>query len=763
MAIDSTPSEVLPMLQRLSRSCYRRRRTVLGIWLVVFAGLFGLNSAMGGEFLDEFDIPGSDSQDAVDLLEAHGFSSRAGFSGQLVFRAHDINDPAVRHGMERLFDDMRGVIAPGEIISPYTEAGVRQINDSGTIAYAEINLADRDSDEYAEVGEAARDLVEGTGLAGTQIELGGDIFIEAPEFSSEGIGFLAAIVILLVAFGSVLAMGLPIITAIFGIVTGIAIVGLTANAITMPSFSNQAVAMIGIGVGIDYALFIVSRYREGLHAGLPPEEATVRSIDTAGRAVLFAGCTVIIAILGLFVMGLAFTRGLAVGVSIGVLTTMVASVTLLPAVLGFVGRNIDRLGLPHRARADASGHRSVWHRWSRVVQHRARPALVLGTALLVLLAVPLFGIRLGFGDAGNRPTSDTTRRAYDLIGEGFGPGANGPLLLAARTPGGPSDLHALQGLSDELNGTTGVASASPPIPNERGDAAIIHLQPTTSPQDEATEQLVHRLREQVVPRALAATDLTVEVGGATAAAVDFSEYTGERLGWLIAAVLVLSFLLLTVVFRSLLVPLKAVVMNLLSVGAAYGVLVAVFQWGWGGGLIGLGKEGPIDAWVPMMLFAVIFGLSMDYEVFLLSRMREHYDRTHDNATAVADGLASTARLITAAAAIMFCVFAAFLLGQDRGLKMFGLGLATAVLLDATVVRLVLVPATMELLGDRNWWLPRWLQRILPRLDIDHPAELVRNAIDEHQGADTDPAEALAATFDAAPEATVPFRHDWRRG
>jgi RND superfamily putative drug exporter len=515
-------------------------------------------------------------------------------------------------------------------------------------------------------------------------------------------------------------MGLPIVTALFGVVTGIAIVGLAANGVTMPSFSGQAVAMIGIGVGIDYALFIVTRYREGLHAGLDPEAATVQAIDTAGRAVLFAGGTVIIAIMGLFVIGLAYLRGLAVGVSIGVLTTMVASVTLLPAVLGFVGRNIDKLGLPRRRRAAAAGaeRRSGWYRWSRIVQRRPWPALVAGTVLLLGLAAPLVAMRLGNGDAGNRPTSDTTRRAYDLIDEGFGPGANGPLLLAAETPGGPSDLPALQALSDRLNRTRGVALASPPIPNRGGDAAIIRVQPTTSPQDEATADLVHRLRDDVVPRATAGTGLSVEVGGATAAVIDFSEYTGARLPWFIAAVLALSFLLLTVVFRSLLVPLKAVVMNLLSVGAAYGVLVAIFQWGWGAGLIGVGKEGPIDAWVPVMLFAVVFGLSMDYEVFLLSRIREAYDRTGDNATAVADGLATTARVITAAASIMFCVFAAFVLGDQRALKLIGVGLATAVLLDATVVRLMLVPATMELLGDRNWWLPRRLHRLLPHLNLD---------------------------------------------
>ena len=712
------------MLQRLTRWCHRRRWAVLGSWVALLVGLFALNSAVGGKFLDDFDLPGSESQEAVDVMEQHGFTTRAGFSGQLVFRADDVNAPAVRAGMERLFAEMERVIAPGEIVSPYTEAGVGNITPDGKIAYAEVNLTDRDSDQYTKVGEEARALVDRTEVAGTQIELGGDVFIEPSEFSSEGIGFVAAIVILLIAFGSVLAMGLPIMTAIFGVATGIAIVGLVANTITMPSFSNQGVAMIGIGVGIDYALFIVTRYREGLHAGLEPEDATVRSMATAGRAVLVAGSTVMIAILGLFVIGLAFTRGLAVGVSIGVLMTMLASVTLLPAVLGFVGRNIDKLGLPHRTRGAGSPQRSVWYRWSRVVQHRPRSALIAGALLLVVLAIPLVGIRLGFGDAGNRPTSDTTRRAYDLVAEGFGPGANGPLLLAAQTPGGSSDLAALGALSDELNRTAGVAFASPPIASQQGDAAIIRVQPTTSPQDAATEDLVHRLRDDVVPQAVTGTELAVKVGGATAAVIDFSQYNAQRLPWLIATVLVLSFLLLTVVFRSLLVPLKAVVMNLLTVGAAYGVLVAVFQWGWGASLIDLGKEGPIDAWVPMMLFAVIFGLSMDYEVFLLSRIREAYDRTHDNASAVADGLAATARLITAAAAIMFCVFGAFLLGDNRGLQMFGLGLATAVLLDATVVRLVLVPATMELLGDRNWWLPRWLQRILPHVNIEDTAEPV---------------------------------------
>ena len=631
--------------------------------------------------------------------------------------------------MEALFDQIAEVTAPSELVSPYSEEGAHQISregpEAGKIAYAEVNLADRDSDELVDIGKQARELVADADVPpGVQVELGGDIAFEQPEFSSEAIGFIAALIILLIAFGSLLAAGLPLITAIFGIVTGIAIVGLAVNVIGMPSFSNQAVAMIGIGVGIDYALFIVTRYREGLADGMTPECAVMRALDTAGRAVLFAGCTVIIAILGLFTIGLDLIRGLAVGISIGVLMTLLAALTLLPAILGFVGANIDKFGLPHRRRAERAGRQSFWYRWSRVIQRRPWPALLASAAVLLLLTIPLFGLRLGFGDAGNQPTDQTVRRAYDLMSEGFGPGANGPLLLAAETPGGESDLRVLAGLSRELNQTEGVVFATEPIPNDSGDAAIIQVQPSTSPQDKETADLVNRLRDEVVPQAVEGTTAEVKVGGATAAVVDFARYTADRLPWFIGAVLLLSFLLLMVVFRSLLVPLKAVIMNLLSVGAAYGILVAVFQWGWGDSLLGVGREGPIEAWIPIMLFAVIFGLSMDYEVFLLSRIREEYDRTHDNATAVANGLAVTARVITAAAAIMFCVFISFVLGDDRSLKMFGFGLAMAVLLDATVVRLVLVPATMELLGDRNWWLPRWLDRILPVVHVEAEEEVV---------------------------------------
>jgi putative drug exporter of the RND superfamily len=411
-----------------------------------------------------------------------------------------------------------------------------------------------------------------------------------------------------------------------------------------------------------------------------------------------------------------------VGISLGVLMTMLAALTLLPALLGFVGQRIDRFGLPHRRRDQHAYQRSVWYRWSRLIQRRPWPALLIGVVALLAVVAPVFSLRLGFGDAGNRPTSDTTRRAYDLLTEGFGPGFNGPLLLVAQTPGGGADQATLTRLVVTLRHTPGVAFASEPIRNQAGDAAIVQVVPTSAPQDQATNELVHQLRQQVIPAATGG-GVSVHVGGLTAAAMDFADYTAARLPWFVGTVLLLSFLLLMVVFRSVLVPLKAVVMNLLSISAAYGVVVAVFQWGWGASLIGVGKQGPVEAWAPMMLFAILFGLSMDYEVFLLSRIREEYDRGGDNAAAVANGLAATARVITAAAAIMVVVFAGFVLGVDRSIKLFGLGLAAAVLLDATVVRMVLVPATMQLLGDRNWWLPRWLDRILPTVHVDATEDL----------------------------------------
>jgi RND superfamily putative drug exporter len=525
----------------------------------------------------------------------------------------------------------------------------------------------------------------------------------------------------------VLAMGLPILVALFGIGIGVALVEMISRLVSTPNFAVELASMIGIGVGIDYALFIVTRYRQGLQEGLAPEPAVVRAIDTSGRAVVFAGTTVMISVLGLYLMGIAFVQGLAVGTSLTVALIMLASITLLPAVLGFAGRNIDKLSVPGRRTRETQSRQSFWFRWSRIVQRRPWPAFLATLAILGVLAVPLFSLRQGFSDAGGNPTSDTTRVAYDMLARGFGPGFNGPLTLAAEFPEGTHPA-ALDELVDALRTTPGVAAASGPTFSPAGGAAVIQVIPTSSPQAVQTTDLVTHLRDQVVPKVVERTPVVVHVGGLTAATIDVSNKLSSRLPLFIGAVLALSFLLLLAVFRSVLVPLKAVIMNLLSIGAAYGVIVAVFQWGWLGSLVGISKTGPIAPFIPMMMFAITFGLSMDYELFLLSRIREQYDRTHDNALAVADGLASTARVITAAALIMVIVFLSFVTGSEPTLKLFGLGLAAAIFIDATLVRMVLVPATMELLGDRNWWFPRWLDRITPRLhveatDVDLPDDL----------------------------------------
>jgi RND superfamily putative drug exporter len=555
-------------------------------------------------------------------------------------------------------------------------------------------------------------------------------------------------------------MGLPVGVALFGVGTGVFLLTLISHLTQMPDFTGLLAAMIGLGVGIDYALFIVTRYREGVHSGLDYQAATVTAIGTAGRAVLFAGVTVVISLLGMLLMGLPFVRGLAYGAAITVAMTMFASLTLLPALLGFARARVEitryrglmaavliavalfGLGLHLPAlsavafglavltilaslfmpvlrrevprRAPKPVRETIWYRWSRVVQHRPWPAALGGLAALLLLAVPVLSLRLGFSDEGNYPADTTTRKAYDLLARGFGPGFNGPLLVV-------SQLGDAAGVAEEvttaLQADDGVARVVPIAP-PGSPLTMWQVFPVSAPQDEATDRLVHRLRDDVLDPIEANQAVDLPLTGIVASNIDFADYIAKRLPLFFGGVLALSFLLLMSVFRSVLVPLKAVIVNLLSIGAAYGVVVAVFQWGWAKELVGIGQGGPIEAWVPMMMFAIVFGLSMDYEVFLLSRMREEYDRSGDNATAVADGLASTARVITAAAAIMVFVFGSFLLEADRSIKLFGVGLATAVLLDATVVRMLLVPATMELLGKVNWWLPAWLDRIIPRLEIE---------------------------------------------
>ena len=747
------------MLSRLARGCVRHKMIVVfGIWIPLFIATGAIASTVGSDFRTQMRLPSGEASDVFRLLETVS-KEEAGFDAQIVAKApQDMTDEQVKTQLTTLFeavDKIDGI----QVVSPYDPAVKgQQISPDGTIGFARLKVKSGTQEEFKVLSRQIRRLGERALAPHMQLEYGGQIFQNVEFPASEALGILAAIVILVLAFGSVLAMGLPIGTALVGLGLGTSIVGLASNLTEMPDFTSQMVAMIGLGVGIDYALFIVTRYREALKDGLSIEESIVEAIDTSGRAVIFAGITVIISLLGLWIMGLSFVRGLATGAAVGVLMMMIASITLLPALLAMAGHRVNvtsraaviALGLvvagslgaiitsdvtlllaglgmaavtytgsffikafrvPLAHREPKPIQEGFWYRWSRLIQRRPWPAFLVGVGVLVALTVPLLSIRLGFGDNGNAQPKETVRRAYDLLAEGFGPGSNGPLIVTLEGDAA-SDPVRLKQLTDAISATNDVQVAfGRPV---RADLALITVVPKGAPQDESTANLVKTLRDEVIP----ATGLHSRVGGFTAATQDFAYYLGKRLPLLIGAVLVLSFLLLMAVFRSLLVPLKAVIMNLLSIGAAYGVIVAVFQWGWGKNVIGVGKEGPIEAWAPMMLFAIVFGLSMDYEVFLLSRMKEEFDRTGDNGTAVADGLAATARVITAAALIMVCVFSAFVLGDNRQLKLFGLGLASAVFIDATVVRMLLVPATMELLGERNWWLPSWMDRLLPKIDVE---------------------------------------------
>jgi putative drug exporter of the RND superfamily len=710
------------LLYRLGRAAARRRRLVVLAWAAVALAVVVLGQASGGRTSDAFTVPGVESQRALDVLESD-FPAAAGTSAQLVFAAAGdgtLSDPAAAAAVDAAVADVAGQPDVGTVGELRRAPGDR-------VAYADVQY-DRPAED---IRDAAYRRLEAT-MAETndrgivRMELGGDLPTEAAQeepSGQEAIGILVAVVVLLVAFGSVIAMGLPIGLAIVGLVTSLGLITIVASFTDVNSVSPVLAAMIGLGVGIDYALFIVTRHRENLRLGMTVEEAAGRAIATSGSAVLFAGATVVIAISGLAIAGIpaVTVMGLMAGLTVAVMVAI--ALTLLPALLGFAGHRIDAIRLPGmRAGAGVTARESLWHRWGRQVAAHPWRYLVGGTLTLVLLAMPVFGMRLGMTDNGASPESMTTRRSYDLLADGFGPGLNGPLLLSVRLDGATVD--DLAPLEAAVAADPGVAAVAPAQPNEAGTAAVLRVVPTSSPQDGDTTDLVHRLRDDVIPRALGGVPgAEVYVGGQTAMFIDLSDQLSSRLPWFVGAVILLSVLLLTIVFRSIAVPLKAAAMNLLSIGAAYGIIVAVFQWGWLRGLVGVEEAVPIVSFMPMMLFAILFGLSMDYEVFLLTRVREEYVERGDNDAAVVEGLSATARVITSAALIMISVFAAFVLGDDPVIKMFGLGLASAVLIDATVVRIVLVPATMTLLGDWNWWLPRWLDRLLPSLDVDGGAGL----------------------------------------
>jgi putative drug exporter of the RND superfamily len=760
-------------LLKLARWSTTHRLYVAIGWVVLLIAVNAIAQSAGTEYSNNFTLPNSDAQRASDLLQ-RSFPAQAGDRDTIVYKVSSGNvlDPAVRARMEAMFSQVARLPHVTSVISPYADAAGKSISANRQIAFATVVFDEKANLLPVSAPERVVAVAQAAAKPGLEVELGGQA-IEAtkkPGFGiSTAVGLLAAIVILLLTFGSLIAMGLPILTALAGLGTGLGVIALFTHVVDTPNFSSELAAMIGLGVGIDYALFILTRFREAYATPgstfQNSRESVVRAIDTAGRAVLFAGSTVVIALLGMMLLGVDFLYGVAISASIGVLLVMLASLTLLPALLTLAGGRVAAGGRRARARARAAaqagesmttpvpvgngavGSGGMWMRWSAFVQRRPWTIAGLAALVMLLIAAPATALRLGSSDASNDPANQTTHKAYELLAQGFGEGFNGPLFVVAKVPNPQQEAAEngvltnaaesaqkarVQTLSAAIAATPGVVAVAPAKLNPAGDVATITVYPHSSPQAYATSQLVAQLREHVIPPVAKRTGMTVYVGGVTAGAVDFAAVLAHKLPLFIGVVVLLSALLLLVVFRSLVIPLQAAVMNLLSIGASLGVIVAIFQWGWFGSLMGT-QQGPIESFIPVMLFAIVFGLSMDYEVFLVSRMHERWTITRSNPRAVAEGLALTGRVVTAAAAIMVCVFLSFVLGEERVIKEFGLSLASAVFLDALVVRCMLLPATLHLIGRITWSLPSWLDRVIPRVSVEgtlphdedhggHPAE-----------------------------------------
>lgn len=689
----------------------RHRWTALALWVIVVAAITLGSTAAGSAYRNDFTLPGTDSQTATDLFEQHG-SDQAGDSIQIVFE-DTAGIESAKDRVEPMLAEVRRMPGIADVRSPFTDTSA--ISEDGTIAYASITLDGRTEEvpkeDVAEVIDVAQHISDDD----LRVEVGGEAARNAEDQAAptaELAGIVAALVILVLLFGSLLAASLPLLTALFAVGGAIGLIALASHVFTVADFTPPILMLVGLGVGVDYALLIFYRYRHELLAGLRPAEAGRKALDSAGRTVFFAGCTVIVALLGLVALGLGSLQGIALAVAVTVLVTMAASLVLLPALLALFGTRIQRHVLGQRTRAAAKGttEGERWRAMARAVQRRPIPTLLVGVIALLALSAPALGMRLGFADSGNDPKETTSRHAYDLLAEGFGPGFNGPLVVLVK-----GDEKAGKTVQARLATTDGVAEAGPAMPSGDGALSTVFVYPTTSPQATGTVDLVHHLRDDVAPPLEHATGAEVLVGGATAASQDVSETLADRLPLFVAVVVGVSSLLLLLVFRSIWIPVKAAVLNLLSISAALGVITLVFQHGWFGA-----QPGPIEAFIPALIFAIVFGLSMDYEVFLISRIHEEWTRTKDPSRSVREGLAATGKVITAAAAIMMFVFGAFVLSSDRMLQQFGLGLAVAILIDAVVIRCLIVPAVMQMLGKRAWWLPAPLARRLPKVSVERP-------------------------------------------
>src|SRR5579875_1324449 len=707
----------------LSRWCMRHRRWVVIAWLAVAVGSQVIASAVGRQYATNFTLPGTQSQRVADLL-SNEFKSQSGDVDTIVFRNRNgrYDAPAVKSAITGLLAKVAHDPAVVSVSSPYTPAGSQvQVSRAGHIAFATINYTKRANLLPDNTGKPVLNQISRIHVPGLQIAAGGQVIEQAEGFNigpATGVGVLAAMVILLLTFGSLVAAGLPLVTAGLGLITGTALIGLATRVTSMSNVAPELALMIGLGVGVDYALFIVTRFREAYTRLHDVEAAVMEAMDTSGRAILLAGSTVVIALLGMFATGVAFMYGLSIASIIAVLLVLLASLSVVPALLSRFGHRVVRPSRSERRRVQAGRpvHDSAWRRWSVMVQ--ARPVLLTALSLAVMLAclIPFLSLRLQSSDAGNDPAGTSSYRAFNMLSEGFGPGFNGPLLVAVEMPHGANQA-ALTQVRSAMVHTSDVVAVTPPQLSPSGKVAVLEAYPHSAPQAPATTDLVNRLRQQVFPPLNRKLGVALSIGGFTAGSIDFSHVLSVKLPLFIAIVVVLSALLLLVIFRSIVIPIQAAIMNLLSIGGALGATVAVFQWGWASSLLGI-SSGPIEPWIPVLMFAVVFGLSMDYEVFLISRVREEWVHRGDATSAVADGISFTGRVITAAAAIMVCVFLSFMLGDERAIKEFGFGLAIAVFLDALVVRCVMLPAVLELLGPLTWRFPAWLDARLPQLNIE---------------------------------------------
>ncbi|WP_329301783.1 MMPL family transporter [Streptomyces sp. NBC_00659] len=710
----------------LARWCVQHRLVAVLLWLLAFGGVTAAAAVTGSAYSNDYEVPGTESGHATQLLNS-GFPGLGGDSDTVVWHTGSgtVRSADVEQSMTRALDKIEKLPGVASVDSPYTHQGSGRISQDGRTAYATVTFADRAENLDKGEVQAVVDAAKSAEAKGLDVELGGtaiSLTKASGGHTAEIVGVAVAAVVLFLAFGSLAASMLPIATALVGVGTAYFGIVLLGHAMTVADFAPMLGMLVGLGVGIDYALFIVTRHRRGLKRGLPVAEAAQNAVATTGRAVVFAGATVCIALLGMLILRLNFLNGVAIAASLTVVLTVAASVTLLPALLSFIGpralsrrerRRLEELGpQPEMATGFAA-------RWSAFVERHPKLLGAVAVVVMAVLALPTLSLHLGTSDQGNDPRTTTTRQAYDLISEGFGPGVNGPLTLVTKV-GGAEDRLALDNLDATLRATEGVASATPVTYNGTGDTAFLTVVPSSAPQSQKTSDLVDRLRADVLPRAESGTSLDVQVGGVTASYDDFADVIIGKLPLFVGVVISLGCVLLLLAFRSIGIPLKAAAMNVAAVAAAFGVVVAIFQWGWGSELLGLGRAGPIEPFLPVIMVSVLFGLSMDYQVFLVSRMYEEWLETGDNRRAVRVGLAETSRVINSAAVIMISVFLAFVLSGDRVIAMFGIALAAAVALDAFVLRTLLVPALMHLLGDANWWLPRGLDRRLPRISIEPP-------------------------------------------